>query len=356
MMWGRPENPFSRETSSSLSLCSETVSPMAFRTGSNEGSISATEENFWCATTRIIANCPERIVQVESSMLHPISKSTRVTSATIPGRSLPTTLSEKCPIPRPPPSGKGCISRHDTTASRGPTLSPARRTGCGSAGEEGEERTGRQDADLLPAHRDEPLPLELLQGAGEGLRDGAEAGGEDVLAHREVDRGAVARRDAAALHLLGQVEDQARLHVPQGEVLHEVGHPPEPPGEGGEHPDGKPGVPLQQVDECELGGQEQLGVREGLGVCGVRPPLEDGGLGETLARLEDVEDLLLPLLGQLEHLHLAGLHDEEAVRAVPFPEDRLLPRVLPGHDEGGHPAQVVVRQGREQGRLAEGLR
>jgi hypothetical protein len=102
MMCGLPSNPFSRETSSSFSVCREIVSFMLFRTGSKKGSISAAEENFACAITRIIANCPERIVQVESSMLQPSSKRTRLTSATIPGRSLPTTLSANCPIPAAP--------------------------------------------------------------------------------------------------------------------------------------------------------------------------------------------------------------------------------------------------------------
>src|SRR5512143_918135 len=220
---------------------------------------------------------------------------------------------------------------------------------------DGEEALRGHDPDPLPADVDQAVVLQFLERPGEGLRDGPQPGGEDVLPDRKIELCAVPRGDAARLELLRKVEDQTRLHVPQGEAFREFGHPLEPTGEGRKHPDRHVRPPLEELDERALRQEQQLRVGERLGVRGKDPPLEDHRLGERLTRFQDVENLLLPLPGELEHLHLAGRDDEEPLGAVPLPEDRLLLRESPGYGEVGDPSQVVVGQGGEQGRLPEGV-
>src|SRR5512143_2750901 len=218
---------------------------------------------------------------------------------------------------------------------------------------DGEEALRGHDPDPLPADVDQAVVLQFLERPGESLRDGPQPGGEDVLPDRKIELRPVPRGDAARLELLRKVEDQTRLHVPQGEAFREFGHPLEPAGEGRQHPDRHVRPPLEELDERALREEQQLRVGERLGVRGKDPPLEDHRLGERLTRFQDVEDLLLPLPGELEHLHLAGRDDAEPLGALPLPADRLLLRESPRYGEVGDPSQVVVGQGGEQRRLPE---
>src|SRR5512146_1858105 len=156
MMWGWPENACSWTTSSSFNACRVTMSPIFERTSSNAGLRSPTPEIFGWEITRIIANWPERIVQVESSILHPCSKRTRLTSATIPGLSLPTTLTEKCPMPGssfPLPWLRKIIPRRLVPVPPPPAASI----------QDGEEGVRLHDADLFSLHPDFSFILQFFQ-------------------------------------------------------------------------------------------------------------------------------------------------------------------------------------------------
>jgi hypothetical protein len=149
MMWGWPENAFSWTTSSSLSVCRVTMSPILERTSSNAELRSATEVNFGWETTRIIANCPERIVQVESSILHPCSKRIRLTSATIPGLSLSDDANREVPYSGIllPGVDFGTMIAWRTGYARLPPDPPVYRTGPA------------EPLDLFPLFLADPLPL-----------------------------------------------------------------------------------------------------------------------------------------------------------------------------------------------------
>src|SRR5512145_1497990 len=219
MMCGWPEKVFSRTTSPSFKAWTVTIRPMWERTSSNAGSTSGTALSFGCPMTRIIANCPERIVQVESSMLQPSSKRIRLTSATIPGRSLPTTPIVKCPmIACPLPPRRVLNDAYDSTpARREPGRDvPRRPAGRVLPGKRREEAGRREDADLAPLDADLPLLLELLQRPREGLGDRPEAGREDVLAEFELQDRPVRERHPPAFQLLGDEQDEAGLDVAKG--------------------------------------------------------------------------------------------------------------------------------------------
>src|SRR5439155_723049 len=78
-------------TASSASATARAVitSPSCRASGSKRPSSVAGASPPGARTTSIIAKCPRRMVEVASSKLHPSSNNTRVTPATIPGRSLP---------------------------------------------------------------------------------------------------------------------------------------------------------------------------------------------------------------------------------------------------------------------------
>src|SRR5512146_355533 len=206
MMWGWPENAFSWTTSSSFNACRVTMSPIFERTSSNAGLRSPTPEIFGWEITRIIANWPERIVQVESSILHPCSKRTRLTSATIPGLSLPTTLIEKCPIPGSSFHADDFEkSYHDAVPHTAPV---------GSI-QDGEEGIRLQNADLFSLHPDFSFILQFFQCPRKRLGDGPQAGSEDGLADVQIEHRPVPARHPPDGQLFGEIPDQARLDVPQ---------------------------------------------------------------------------------------------------------------------------------------------
>jgi hypothetical protein len=92
---------------------------------------------------------------------------------------------------------------------------------------------------------------------------------------------------------------------------------------------------VEQVKEVPLGEEHQLAFTEALGESRITSVREDSRLGKAAAGLDNVEDALLAVRGELVNLHLPGSDNIETVRLVTLAEKNLPSRAVlnPAHPD-----------------------
>ena len=220
---------------------------------------------------------------------------------------------------------------------------PAARHSLITAGK-GTQPSRIADDDARAIARDDPVLLELREGARDELSNGAEPRRELRLGQSEVDRGAGPHGDGGRRV---QESGQTLGHRAKGEVTDDAGEVTDPARHRPQHRERHRRASVTETEH--LGARDEQHARGHDGDSGgdVAAPIEERPLAERGARSFRVEDLLAASEGDLPDLDTTVGDDEEAPARLTLLEESFSgAKDLRGAAPGQTP-QLGGRQGRE---------